>query len=109
MLSENSELVIFSYHPYYSTHLVIYQHMVLDESQYQQFSRMLAGKGISIRTIMKFIEMSVGYIPLWHYYISEFLFSIVFAINNAEKILAIGNIYNTLPAIIGQALMMSVC
>ena len=98
--SNSSELEIFP---------VDDQHLTSVKCQCQQFLKMLSDKGVSVETITKFIQVSAGYIQLWHCYISELLSSSIAVINDAEEVLAIGNTYRMLPAIIGQALMMLVC
>ena len=108
-LPKMSELVTFSSCSYYSTHLAEDQHMTSVESQYQRFSEILAAKGVSLETIIEFVYATVGNIPTWESHIAELLSSIVVVINNAEDVLAIGNICKCLPGIIQEALQLMVC
>ena len=107
-LPKKAELVTFSSCLYHSEDLVEDQDMTSMESQYQRFSKILTAKGVSVETIMQFVYTTVGYIPTWEWYIAELLSSIVVVINNAEDVLAIGNIYTWMPKIIQQALKLMV-
>ena len=108
-LPKKSALVTFSSCSYYSAHLTEDQDMTSMESQYQRFSEILTAKGVSVETIMQFVYTTAGYIPTWESHIAELLSSIVVVINNAEEVLAIGNICKWLPEIIQQALKLMVC
>ena len=105
-LPENSELVTFSS---CSAHLGEDQHMTSVISHFQQVSKILTAKGISADTIVKLCQAIVGYIPLLQSCIIEVLTSIVGVINDAEDVLAIGNICRMLPLFIEQVSKMLVC
>ena len=110
VLSENSELVTFPPNSCSSAQHVEDKHTTSVKScQYHQFYEMLAGKGISIETVMKVIQMTAGCIPLLFCCISEALTSVIAVIDDAEKVLTIGKTYSMLPILIEQALMMLVC
>ena len=106
-LPEKSELVTSCSHPYHTAYHVEDQHVTL--TQYQQFSEILAAKGVSEETIMKFIYTGARYVPILHYRISELLSPIVVVIDNAGRVFEMENIWKGLPAVIEQVLMMLVC
>ena len=106
-LSENSELVTFP--PSSAQHVEDKHTTSVKSCQYHQFFEILAGKGVSTETVMKFIQMSAGCIPLLFCCISEVLTSVIVVIDDAEKVLTIGKTYSMLPVLIEQALMMLVC
>ena len=108
-LPKKSALVTFSSCSYYSAHLAEDQDMTSMNFQYQRFSEILTAKGVSVETIMQFVYTTAGYIPTWEFHIAELLSSIVVVINNAEDVLAIGNICKWLPEIIQEALKLMVC
>ena len=109
-LSENSELVTFPPNSCSSAQHVEDKHTTSVKScQYHQFYEMLAGKGVSTETVMKFIQMSAGCIPLLFCCISKVLSSIIVVTDDAKKVLTIGNTYSMLPVLIEQALVMLVC
>ena len=110
-LSENSELVIFPPNSCCPVQHVEDKHTTSVKScrQYHQFYEMLAGKVVSTETVMKFIQMSAGCIPLLFCCISKVLSSIIVVTDDAKKVLTIGNTYSMLPVLIEQALVMLVC
>ena len=79
------------------------------ESQIQRFSEILAAKGVSMDSIIKFIRTSAGCIPRWHYHISELLSSIVVVTDNALQVFEVENICKAFPTVIQLVLMMQVC
>ena len=110
-LSENSELV--TYHSRNSTRVtrtIEDHHMTSAEShdQYQQFSEMFRAKGVTAEALVKFIQCSVWFIQTWNLCITEFLSSIVFAVNNAERIFEVENAFQMLQPTFGQVLIMMV-
>ena len=108
-LSENSELV--TYNLLNSTHVtrtIEDHHMTSDESQYQQFSEMLRAKGVTAEALVKFIQCSVWFIQTWNLCITELLSSIIFAVNNAERIFEIENAFQMLQPSFGQVLIIMV-
>ena len=79
------------------------------KSHFQQVSKILTAKGVSADTIVKLFQTIVGCIPLLQSCINEVFTSIVGVINDAEDVLAIGNIYKMLPSFIEQVSKMLVC
>ena len=82
--------------------------MMPAESQYQQFSEMLRAKGVTAEAFMKFIQCSVECISTWNLCITELLSSIVFVINNAERVFEVENILQILQLTFGQVLVIMV-
>ena len=108
-LPERSELVTVSSHPYHTAYHVEDQHVTSVETQYQQFSKTLATKGISVEAIMKFIHISAGHVPILYNCITDLLSPIVVVTDEAEQVFKTENICKCLPTVIELVLMMLVC
>lgn len=106
-LSENPELDTFPPNSCCPVQHVEDKHT--SSCQCHQFYEILAGKGVSTETVMKFIQMSAGCIPLLFCCISKVLSSIIVVTDDAKKVLTIGNTYSMLPVLIEEALVMLVC
>lgn len=98
----NSALITLSS---YLMHLADNQCMIPVNSQCWQFFKMLATKGVTVQTLIKFLHTGVGCV---HYNISEVLSSIVVVTDNTEDVFRFENIYEMLSMIIGEALKMLV-
>ena len=82
--------------------------MMPAESQYQQLSKMLRTEGVTTEAFVKFIQCSVDCISTWNLYITKLLSSIVFVINNAERVFEVENILQMLQPTFGQVFIMMV-
>ena len=69
---------------------------------------MFRAKGVTAEALVKFIQCSVWFIQTWNFCITEFLSSIVFAVNNAERIFEVENAFQMLQPTFGQVLIMMV-
>ena len=78
-------------------------------TQSQQLVTMINAGTVPMHVIMELFHIIVRHIIKEHHYISELLSPIVDVVNNAEDLLVIKNINNTLCRFIVEVLRMSVC
>ena len=79
------------------------------KSHCQELVRMFNAGEISVQAFVKLVAVSIGCVSMWHYYLSELLSPIVDVVNDAEEVLLIRSIINTLRAFILQVVRMPVC
>lgn len=78
-------------------------------AEHQQLARMIAAGNIPPHVIVQLFHAIVGHMVGVHHFVSELLSPIVDVVNNAEELLIIKNINNTLRRFIVEVLRMSVC